>query len=58
MSPEIKLLLARLFAGLLLIVLATGFLIAYEQLSSGIFDDTAHRLSISYNSFSSALAGR
>ena len=58
MSPDLKLLLARLFAGLLLIVLATGFLIAYQQLSSGIFEDTAHRLSISYNSFSSALAGR
>ena len=58
MSSETKLLLARFSAGLLIIVLATGFVMLYEQMSSGMFDEAAHRLSISYNSFSSGLVGR
>ncbi len=58
MTTENKLQLARLSAGLILILLATAAILVYQQFQDGMLDETAHRLSIQYNSFSSGLAGK
>ena len=58
MSAENKLQFARFGAGLILILLVTAALLIYQQVQDGMLDETAHRLAIQYNSFSTGLAGK
>ncbi|SFR36915.1 hypothetical protein SAMN04490243_1203 [Robiginitalea myxolifaciens] len=59
MTAENKLQIARFGAGLILILLVTAALLIYQQVQDGgMLEETAHRLSIQYNSFSTGLAGK
>lgn len=58
MTAENKLQLARLSAGLIIILLATAAILVYQQFQDGMLEETAHRLSVQYSSFSNGLAGK
>jgi hypothetical protein len=58
MNPETKLIIGRIGAALLGLLLLTLSMLVYQEINAGLFEETAHRLAISFNEYSGSLAQR